>query len=141
MQKLSKAKTLQTSRSKERHSKHSKRDKKDKKEKKERKHKKSKAKLAETVEVFRHDETIPVKDIKNTTFQSGEPSSGIGSRISQMRGTKALFQKLQDQVDLCVTRAEFDKTNSDVPRLLAEVGIFKEKLRIYERSFLDSGTQ
>jgi hypothetical protein len=126
--------------SKERHSKHSKRDKKDKKEKKEKKHKRSKAKLAETVEVFRRDETIPVKDIKNTTFQSGAPSSGTGSRITQVRGTKALFQKLQDQVDLCVTRAEFDKTNSDVPRLLAEVGIFKEKMKIYERSFHELGT-
>ena len=39
-----------------------------------------------------------------------------------------------------MTRAEFDKTNSDVPRLLAEVGIFKEKMKIYERSFNESGT-
>ena len=53
-----------------------------------------------------------------------------------MRGTKALFLKLQESIDKCITRTEYEKTNSDVPRILAEVGIFKEKMRIYEKMFV-----
>jgi hypothetical protein len=31
-----------------------------------------------------------------------------------------------------VTRKEFDSVNSEVPRVLAEMGIYKEKMRIFE---------
>jgi hypothetical protein len=65
-----------------------KKDKKEKKDKKDKKNKKEKAKLAETPDAVKREDT---RDMKNTTFYSAAQSSGTGSRINQIRGTKALF--------------------------------------------------
>ena len=59
-------------------------------------------------------------------------NSGTGSRIAQMRGNRQLLQQLQEKIDACVTKEEYNKIHSEVPRLLAEMGIYKEKMKVFE---------
>lgn len=114
-----------------------KKDKKDKKDKKEKKDKKDKKEKKEKDKRDKQSRRRRESESNNEVVSRGTVSTPHDRRAVNKREAenRELIERLLLKVDQMVTRDEFDKVNNDIPRVLAEVGIFKEKLRIYEDQF------
>lgn len=68
-------------------------------------------------------------DKKKDKEEKGGPRTGA-------KANKLLIEDLKRKIDECISRPEFDSTQSDLARAMASVTVFRTQIKIFEKKFM-----